>query len=609
MSETEKHSELWNAIINKAPFEEIKKMVEAGADLNEEGLDIDFTKNYQHFYFDVFYTCYDHPDCFELVKLFVEHGYDVKKLLKNSTNAVTNAVVCPDSRVFFYLYNIDKNVMLDKRDARGATILTHAVYHNRTTEVIRFLFELGAKIDDTYEHGWGLAHFATSNPNPQIMQTLIDYGVAIEDRNHKELKPFQPLDYSIINDPDDRRLLTPLGIAALEGTPEICEILIKAGARLEARDKFGCTPLMLSTRNKNPDVFRLLLKYGANVNALDYMKQGVLNHALRFSSLEIVKQIAELTNANFHNYNYEIYIKNIEKMKTTRALAHKDDKFLKSLLEVGIDPELPKETKLPYIFLAAENPDLRVLDFLEEKGCDLTLGTPEENIVIHALEHNPNPKVIDYLINKKLFVKDNYFISEHIAKNHSVEIWKRILELGMPLNYQDGNGSSLLIKYLSNNPQNYEVARLLSDKTTVNLKDKKGMTACHIACQFADLNYLNILKEAGALLNESECKTGFTPIMVACSQNPNPGFIKFFMDNLVSVRQKTFGDLTLAHFATSNPNPYVMQILIDNAVSYDREELENLKTPLCFAAASGSLELCELLVKNRCLCDPIDIYS
>ena len=132
MSENEKkHSELWNAIINKAPFEEIKKMIEAGADLNEEGFDIDFTQNYKHFYFDVFYTSFDHPDCFELVKLFVEHGYDVKKILKNSTNAVTNAVVCPDSRVFFYLYNIDKNIMLDKRDARGNTILVHAVYHNR----------------------------------------------------------------------------------------------------------------------------------------------------------------------------------------------------------------------------------------------------------------------------------------------------------------------------------------------------------------------------------------------------------------------------------------------------------------------------------------------
>ena len=73
---------------------------------------------------------------------------------------------------------------------------------------------------------------------------------------------------------------TPLHIACKNKRYRISSILIKAGARLEARDNFGNTPLMLSTKNKNPEVFRLLLKYGADINALDYMKQGVSDKSL-----------------------------------------------------------------------------------------------------------------------------------------------------------------------------------------------------------------------------------------------------------------------------------------------------------------------------------------
>ena len=103
------HSDLWNAILNKAPVEDIKKLIEAGADLNEEGSREDAEKDDVY---DIINILFDHPDCFELIKLFVEHGYNVKKVLKNGANVVTESIFCGDPRVFFYLYNIDKNIMM-----------------------------------------------------------------------------------------------------------------------------------------------------------------------------------------------------------------------------------------------------------------------------------------------------------------------------------------------------------------------------------------------------------------------------------------------------------------------------------------------------------------
>ena len=601
------HSDIWNAILNKAPVEEIKKLIEAGANLNEEGSAEDIEKDDNY---DIINILFDHPDCFELIKLFVEHGFDVKKILKSGVNAVTESIFCDDPRVFFYLYNIDKNLIFQPENMDGWSTLSLAAMGCENPKIIKFLVdELGWDVNSVNEHGWGLIHHAVSNPNPDILRMLIDYGVPVENKDYKELNPFHPLDYSIINEPENLNNLSPLALASIEGTPEICEILIKAGARLEAKDQKGQTPLMLSTRNKNPEVFRLLLKYGANINALDYMKQGVLNHALKNSPLEIVKEIAKLTNAHFHNYNYEIYIKNIEKMRATRYSAQNDPKFLETLLEAGIDPRLPKEKKLPFIFLAAENPDLRVMDFLAENGCDLSLGTQEENVASHALENNSNPKIIDYLMNNNLWINDDYFISEHISKNPNVEVWKSLWGIGFPLTYQDENGISLLMKVLHNNTEpDLEVVKFLSYETTVKLKDKNGTTASHYAAQLPDLNYLTILELSGANLGEVNL-SGLTPFMMACRFNSNPSFVKYFLDDGFSINQESFQGMNLAHCAASNPKPDVMQTLIDYGVDFDKENLIDKNTPLELAAWTGNVEVCKVLIKAGSKLEHKDRYG
>lgn len=603
------HSELWNAILNKAPYEEIKRLVEAGADLYEEGNEKDIIDGD---FYDIINVVFDHPDSYEITKLFVKHGYNAKKMLKNGLNVVTESIFSNDPRIFFYIYNnIDQNVMLQINDNNGkVNVLNVAAFSNEKPDIIKFLIDKGAPIDSVNEYGWGIVHNAVQNPNSEILQMLVDNGVAVDNKDYKELKPFQPLDYSIINDPNNYKFITPLALAAFSESPEACEILIKAGAKLEAKDKLGCTPLMLATRNKNPDVFRLLLKYGANINALDYMKEGVLNHALRYSPLELVVEIAERTKAHFHDYNYKIYINNIEKMNKTRELARKDPDFLNMLLSVGIDPDLPKEKKLPYIFLAAENPDLRVLDFLSEKGCDLSLGTYEENVASHVLENNSNPSAIDYLISRKLLPNNNSFISEHIVKNPNVEVWKKLRDIGFPLNHQDEDGISLLMKvFYQNSEPDIDVVKFLSNRYAVNLKDKKGITVAHLAAQNPVLDYLIVLQQAGANLNEPDNIDGFTPMMMACSKNINPEVIKFFLNNGISVHQQTSDGMNLAHFAAYNSNPQIIQNLISHGVFFDREENSTLETPLHIAARRGCPEVCKVLLDNGSRLEARDIYN
>ncbi len=65
-----------------------------------------------------------------------------------------------------------------------------------------------------------------------------------------------------------------------EATPKAIEALLKAGADIEARSKYGLTPLLRATRdNSNPDEIQVLLNAGAKDKygntAVDHAKNNV----------------------------------------------------------------------------------------------------------------------------------------------------------------------------------------------------------------------------------------------------------------------------------------------------------------------------------------------
>ena len=75
----------------------------------------------------------------------------------------------------------------------------------------------------------------------------------------------------------DKDRYTPLHVAVAKGHLEFTKLLIKAGANLNAKARFGRTPLHSAINNDYGyygevvaiDVAKLLIKAGANLNAED----------------------------------------------------------------------------------------------------------------------------------------------------------------------------------------------------------------------------------------------------------------------------------------------------------------------------------------------------
>jgi uncharacterized protein len=82
---------------------------------------------------------------------------------------------------------------------------------------------------------------------------------------------------------------TALISAAFYGKKDICELLIKAGADVNAKNYYGITPLHDAARMDHQDVIELLLENKADINAKSSSGESVLYYAAEFEHPDLVK--------------------------------------------------------------------------------------------------------------------------------------------------------------------------------------------------------------------------------------------------------------------------------------------------------------------------------
>jgi hypothetical protein len=151
----------------------------------------------------------------------------------------------------------------------GETALYLAAEDNQT-EIVRLL--AGAGADATLGHsGFTPLHSAVMQNNKEMAELLISAGADVNAAN------------------DDGDYFTPLHLASGGEVPkEIVELLIRKGARVDARDVLKATPLHYAASSSSVAV-AVLLAHGADRNARDRDGRTPLHHAARRDNVESVK--------------------------------------------------------------------------------------------------------------------------------------------------------------------------------------------------------------------------------------------------------------------------------------------------------------------------------
>lgn len=117
-------------------------------------------------------------------------------------------------------------------------------------EAVKELVRKGADVNLAQGDGMTALHWAAARNQPELVQVLVKAGAKLESTTR--IGAF-----------------TPLHVAAREGSVAATQALLVAGAKVDAASTVGTTPLHFAALGGNPQVVAALIEKGADVNAAE----------------------------------------------------------------------------------------------------------------------------------------------------------------------------------------------------------------------------------------------------------------------------------------------------------------------------------------------------
>lgn len=234
------------------------------------------------------------------VKKLLEEGVNANELGEQGLAPLHVAVSQSTSQILVQLL-IEKGADIEtKSKGSGSTPLSIAVESCSDLNTISALIDAGADINSTDEiDGDNLLIRAAGNPNSIVTQFLIDSGLGIDRKNNSGMTALMRaagtdnhlvtkvlLENGANTEVKDDNGRTALSVAVqFCESPKAIQALVKYGADIETRDKYGYTPLIyasstyLNTQETRSNVIvEKLISLGANVEAKDNEQLTPLLH-------------------------------------------------------------------------------------------------------------------------------------------------------------------------------------------------------------------------------------------------------------------------------------------------------------------------------------------
>ncbi len=422
------------------------------------------------------------------VQTAIKNGADINNADKNKETPLMYAVEHnSDPKVIEALIKAGADV--NAIDKFNNTPLVYAGY-NTKANFINILLKAGAKIDF---HGAGykaLLH-TTSEEDSNIgkVKTLLQAGVS----------PIPPKTYS----PTDSGKNTPLMNAVEQYHLKIVNILLKAGADVNAQGDYGKTALFYAIKGEYKDkvepqtaIIKALLKAGADVKIKDTKGNTALSGVLNWCSSNCKNKVSLLIDAGAN-----INVTNKEGQNLLYILIS-DDKMVKYLIQKGINVNHADENGNPPMMNIYNN--VKSLKLLLKAGAKVNAQNKEgKTILMQALDSSD-----DYMIDmlhivirrSNINIRDNKGMTAIYYAGHPKNL-KLLLRARAKINITDKLGETPLLYAIKHDApyKNDITSILIKAGAKVNIRDKAGKTALQYAKDYSDNEVvIKLLKRAGA---------------------------------------------------------------------------------------------------------------
>ena len=424
---------------------------------------------------------------------------------------------------------LEKGASLTALDEDGQTPLHVASKYGQTT-VLSLL--LGAHADCKIADRYNATALDTAckNGNHEVVRLLLMNPDCITDTNRQHMPPpLSPLsvatdkgffscaklllDKSAETEVQGNGGRTPLYNAALNGHSELCELLLKHGAKPNVFNE-GDPILFRVATDGNLGIVKLLIENGAEINATNHSEgRSALQGASNIGHKAVVAYLLE-NGADVHSgddYGWTpIHL----------AATHGFAEIVELLIDSGADVQRPSPFGWTPLHFSYDFPETTRL--LLKSGADVNSVKEDGNTPLYLAVSNNYPEVVKVLLSyspdmeitvTEDFEKRNFSALTAAVVNGNVEVTRLLLEAGANVNHQN---------HLKDAPLHYAVAEnhgevlrvLMEYNPKIDLVDNDGDTPLNCILSDTSITIAKILVNGGADCNARN-KDQNTPICTA----------------------------------------------------------------------------------------------
>ncbi len=250
----------------------------------------------------------------EAVKVLLDAGADANAANGFGATSLMLCVTEPAKIRLLLSHGADVNA----KSKTGRTPLILAALHNGSEDVVEMLLAKGADAKAADKDGFTFLHAAAAGGNAKEVRLALAKGIdvnatdksgatalllsaSVGDVESVRMLLAKGADANAVNTADSGGKVkngsialgkfTPLLLASSYGPPAVVELLLRAGAKVNAQDIRGMTPLhyAVTTEAQDPAIVRLLLKAGADPSIKMSTGESATEWAGRFGVPEVTR--------------------------------------------------------------------------------------------------------------------------------------------------------------------------------------------------------------------------------------------------------------------------------------------------------------------------------
>ncbi|XP_065831398.1 uncharacterized protein [Oscarella lobularis] len=445
-------------------------------------------------------------------------------------------------------------------------------------------------------------HVASFYGHCAIVEYLLDTGAA--NANEKTNGHLSTVQYLCSNQCDvnveNQNKWAALHFASSKGRSAIVEYLVgNSAVDVNGQTNDGSTALMLACEKGHLSTVRILCSYGCDVNVKDQIGRTAFHIASFNGHSDVVKYIVNncSVNVNEKTNNGSTALRlacQKDNLSTVQFLfSNQCDATAKSQLgwtalhdascnghssiveylvnNCALDVDERTNDGWTALMLACRGGHISSVQFLCSVPCDVNVKNQKGWTALHVASFNGRTDIVKYLVGK-------------CAVNNVDE--------------QAIDGSTALI--LACEKGHLSTVKLLcSNRCDVNVKEKIGWTALHVASFNGHSAIVAYLISSCAASVSEQANNGSTAFMLAC-QEGHLSTVKFLLSNYCDVSVKNQDEWTALHFASFNGHSSVVEYLVDNCAVDVNEQAKTGSTPLMLACVRGHIFTVQFLFSIQC---------